>query len=125
MNSRQRVRCAFSHVQPDRPPCDYIATPEIHAGLLRHFGLASPEEIREIYAETFTVSDKVELILRRIGAEKSIRFTELFGANASKHEIICTFLALLELIRLRQVAVKQRERFGEIAIEGIETPAVA
>jgi segregation and condensation protein A len=86
---------------------------------------ARPEEIREIYAETFTVSDKVELIIKRIGSEKKIRFTELFGAHASKHEIICTFLALLELIRLRQVAVRQRERFGEITIEGIEQPVAA
>jgi uroporphyrinogen decarboxylase len=47
MNSRQRVQCAFSHAQPDRPPCDYIATPEIHRALLQHFAVASEEDIRE------------------------------------------------------------------------------
>jgi len=47
MNSRQRVRRAFSHTQPDRPPCDYVATPEIHRGLLGHFGVDSEEAIRE------------------------------------------------------------------------------
>ena len=47
MTSRQRVQCAFSHIQPDRPPCDYIATPEIHRALLQHFSVDSEEDIRE------------------------------------------------------------------------------
>lgn len=47
MNSRERVKCAFSHSQPDHPPCDYIATPEIHRALIQHLGVAGEEEIRE------------------------------------------------------------------------------
>ena len=86
---------------------------------------ARPEEIRQIYGENFTVADQVEKILRRVGGERAIRFTDMFPPHASRHEIICTFLALLELIRLRQVLVKQRESFGEITIEAAaETAAV-
>jgi len=40
MNSRDRVRAALSHSQPDFTPCDYFATPEIHAALVAHFGIA-------------------------------------------------------------------------------------
>lgn len=47
MNSRERVQCAFSHSQPDRPPCDYIATPEIHRALLQHLGVDGEEAVRE------------------------------------------------------------------------------
>lgn len=39
MTSRDRVRAALAHVQPDVTPCDYFATPEIHRGLVEHFGL--------------------------------------------------------------------------------------
>jgi uroporphyrinogen decarboxylase len=39
MTPRERVRAALAHTQPDFTPCDYHATPEIHQGLLKHFGL--------------------------------------------------------------------------------------
>jgi uroporphyrinogen decarboxylase len=39
MTPRERVRAALNHSEPDFTPCDYYATPEIHAALLRHFGL--------------------------------------------------------------------------------------
>jgi segregation and condensation protein A len=77
---------------------------------------ARPEEIGEIFADRFTVSDKIEVILQTIRLNRKISFSELFGKTASRHEVICTFLALLELIRLRQVRVRQNERFGEIEI---------
>jgi chromatin segregation and condensation protein Rec8/ScpA/Scc1 (kleisin family) len=38
----------------------------------------------------------------------------------SRQEMVCTFLALLELIRLRQVRAVQAEVFGDILIEGVE-----
>ena len=46
-------------------------------------------------------------------------FGSLFGAMSARNEIICTFLALLELIRLRQVTARQPDRFGEIYIVAI------
>jgi len=39
MTPRERVRAALAHAQPDFTPCDYYATPEIHAGLIEYFGL--------------------------------------------------------------------------------------
>ena len=39
---------------------------------------------------------------------------------SSRQEIVCTFLALLELIRIRQVDVVQKDRFGDITIETAE-----
>jgi len=81
---------------------------------------AKPEEIGEVYAERFTVADKIDAILGTIARGGRLAFAALFGETASRHEIICTFLALLELLRLRQVGVTQSERFGEIVIVGVE-----
>lgn len=47
MTSKDRVRYAFSHAEPDFPPIDYFAAPEIHQALCNHFRVTSEEEIRE------------------------------------------------------------------------------
>ena len=86
---------------------------------------ARTDQIGEIYPERFTVADKIDCILGVIGSEKRIAFRSLFGDMAPRHEIICTFLALLELIRLRQVAVEQEARFGDIVIVQVEQDAIS
>ncbi len=73
-------------------------------------------EIGEIMAERFTVADGIESILQRIRTETQIVFTSLFRPLITRHEIICTFLALLEMIRLRQVVARQAAVFGDIMI---------
>jgi len=74
------------------------------------------EDLREIFGEHFTVSDKIETILQRIAGGARLRFSDLFGAIASRVEIVVTFLALLELIRLKQVRASQASPFDEIEI---------
>ena len=74
------------------------------------------ENLQEMFGEHFTVSDKIDIILKRVANGASVRFTELFGDLASRVEIVVTFLALLELIRLKQVRAIQRNVFDEIEI---------
>jgi segregation and condensation protein A len=74
------------------------------------------EELQEISGENFTVSDKIEIILARVSDGFALKFSELFAHMASRVEIVVTFLALLELIRLKQVRVSQFDPFGEIEI---------
>src|SRR5262249_41286594 len=74
------------------------------------------EDLGEIFAERFSVSDKIEKILQRVSKGTPLRFSELFGQIASRVEIVVTFLALLELIRLNQVQAMQRKMFDDIEI---------
>jgi len=74
------------------------------------------ENLQEIFGEHYTVSDKIEWILQRVGDGVPLRFSELFVTMASRVEIVVTFLALLELIRLRQVRVTQQDSFDEIEV---------
>jgi segregation and condensation protein A len=76
------------------------------------------EELREILDEQFTVSDKIEIILRRVAGGARLRFSDLFESVASRVETVVTFLALLELIRLKQVRAIQADPLGEIEIAG-------
>ena len=74
------------------------------------------EELREIFGEHFTVSEKIDSILRRVAGGVVLKFSELFAEMASRVEVVVTFLALLELIRLKQVRVTQVNPFDEIEI---------
>jgi len=74
------------------------------------------EDMREIFGEHFTVSDKIDLILQRVSAGTPMRFSDLFSGITSRVEVVVTFLALLELIRLKQVRAVQKNVFEEIEI---------
>jgi len=74
------------------------------------------EDLREIFEENFTVSDKIDLIVKMIASGVSLKFTELFANVASRTEVVVTFLAVLELIRLKQLRVTQTGEFGEIEL---------
>ncbi|MGD0087904.1 MAG: hypothetical protein ABSC24_12350, partial [Verrucomicrobiota bacterium] len=64
-------------------------------------------------------------ILKAIAGRGSLRFVELFESAASRSEVVCTFLALLELIRLKQLICVQPEAFAEIEIRRAENAAPA
>ncbi|MDP9292650.1 MAG: segregation/condensation protein A [Verrucomicrobiota bacterium] len=81
------------------------------------------EDLREIFAENFTVSDKIELIMKMSATGVSLTFSELFSRVVSRTEIVVTFLALLELIRLKQLRARQSEEFGEIEFQRVEDGA--
>ncbi|MDW7972117.1 MAG: segregation/condensation protein A [Thermodesulfovibrio sp.] len=66
--------------------------------------------------ETIKVEEKIEQILNLLEIKKSITFQELFSSDSSRLEIIVTFLALLELLRLRLVKAYQKNPFDEIFI---------
>jgi chromatin segregation and condensation protein Rec8/ScpA/Scc1 (kleisin family) len=54
-----------------------------------------------------------------------VKFSELFEKAANRAEVVCTFLAILELIRLKQLACIQPEPFAEIEVTKAVVPVVA
>lgn len=81
---------------------------------------APQDDFGDIYDEKFTVADKIDYMLALVKEKKEIYFSKLFSPSTHRHEIICTFLALLELIRLRQIGVAQERQFDDIVLYGIE-----
>jgi len=73
-------------------------------------------EMRDIFEDKWTVSEKIESIRALVARGATTRFSELFAHAASRSEVIATFLALLELIRLKQLVIAQAEPFSEIEI---------
>ena len=57
--------------------------------------------------EEFTVGQKIEFLLDRMTPGEEVLFEDLFRTASSRGEVVVTFLALLELIRLQQLAAWQ------------------
>jgi len=83
----------------------------------------------EVESEGKTVEQRIEEILVFLKEGASVEFTDLFEDTRTKIDMILTFLALLELIRLKRVKVYQKGSFGTIRIfrpvgpeEGAPTP---
>ena len=74
------------------------------------------EDLRDIFEDKWTVSEKIEQLLQALQSEAPLNFSALFASATSRSEVVVTFLALLELMRLKQLFAIQNEPFGEIQI---------
>lgn len=82
--------------------------------ILKRFENAS--DFREIVNDRFTVADKIEELLNIVPEGGRVKFEELFNSASSRGEVIVTFLAMLELIKLNHLQVEQEQLLGEIVI---------
>ena len=78
--------------------------------------VAGREQTRDIFEDRWTVSEKIEVLLRLVAEKPALKFSELFEGATSRTEVVVTFLALLELMRLKQIVAVQETEFGEIEI---------
>ncbi|HWQ92427.1 MAG TPA: segregation/condensation protein A [Clostridia bacterium] len=74
-----------------------------------------PEQ-KDIFEDKWSVSEKIEFVMRTISERPQVRFSELFANAESRLEVVVTFLAVLELVRLKQITAVQSETFGEIEV---------
>jgi len=70
----------------------------------------------DIVKDEFTIEEKIHDILHLLLLRTSVSLSEFFAQAKNKMEIIVTFLAILELIRLKEIIARQKELFGEIEI---------
>ncbi|MBX9742665.1 MAG: segregation/condensation protein A [Chthoniobacterales bacterium] len=79
--------------------------------------LSRKETTTEIFEESFTVADRMQHLIHLLAQNIPVTFEELFSSSATRTELVVTFLAILELIRMKQVVARQEEQFGQIWIE--------
>jgi len=92
--------------------------------------LAEKLVVGEIHDEQTTVSDQMEWLLNRTRTEKSFVFSHLFPEGVTLRRLVATFLAMLELTRLKKLRIRQHEAFADIVVEAVEenpleTPVLA
>lgn len=76
------------------------------------FGQIEKEEVR--------VEDKMKMIREQIRGLSQIRFRALLEVQASKTQVVVTFLAILELMKIGVLTVRQEEIFGDIILDSLE-----
>jgi len=74
------------------------------------------KKFMEILPDNLTVRERMSAILEMLEGQESVNFVELFESSCHRLVIIVTFLALLELMRLRTARVFQAEHFGPILV---------
>lgn len=73
-------------------------------------------ELMEIDGEKMSLTERINEIMGRLTEKKKMTFTELMEGQFNKRMILYTFLAILELMRLRMIRVYQAGSFGVIRV---------
>lgn len=122
---RQRARYGRPPVDaPVAPPANHPAGAETLERLLAAFAQvwerAAPRS-GEVRRDRFTVAERVLALRQQLTAAGSLEFTALFAPEADRLEIVVTFLALLELVRLGEAEVAQGAPFGPLRIAAAQS----
>jgi segregation and condensation protein A len=81
--------------------------------------LAEKLVVGEIHDEDVTVADQMEWLLDRTQGGRTFVFSQLFLDGVTLRRLVATFLAMLELTRLRKMRIRQDEAFTDIIGEGV------
>lgn len=82
--------------------------------------LAEKLVVGEIRDEQVTVADQMDFILERITREKTFIFSALLPEKVTLRYLVATFLAVLELTRLKRLQIRQDEAFADIICTAVE-----
>src|SRR5579864_5560861 len=78
---------------------------------------ARSRPILQVDEETVTVGQMIDYLRRRLSLEdKPVRLKQILRNIESRQALVCMFLAMLELVRLQAVQLRQERMFGEILI---------
>ena len=75
--------------------------------------------IEEIKREEYTISQCIDNIFKKLKKGNKVSFNDLIDKDAKKNEIIAYFLSLLELIKTKDIIVKQEGTFSDLIIEKV------
>jgi len=107
-------------LRPGEEPAGALLTGVALPDLMRAFQevlARGRERPRELVPEPITVAERMAAVREMLAeAAGEIAFTSLFPAAATRLEIVVTFLALLELIRLGRVGVRREDTSGAISV---------
>lgn len=77
-------------------------------------GQPAPQRIER---DTFTIGECILHIQRRVLLYKRVLFFDLFPVDATRSEIVTTFLAMLELLKANRITIRQEDIYSPIVIE--------
>ncbi len=81
--------------------------------------------VHEVGAERLSVSERIYELIDLLKAKDVTAFTEIFSKDSNREQMIVTFLALLEMTRLKLLRITQTEDCGEIYLKNLEQEIAA
>lgn len=94
-----------------------ITASDLLDALQRVLSDVSEEDVTTLQRRKVTVRMRMREVWRRLAEQSGqLSFTQLFDDAASRVDVVITFLALLELLKMHRVRVRQKANFGEIHI---------
>ena len=90
---------------------------ELLGALKRVIDRLPKDAVHEVTLDKITVREKMTVLLDKLRNERRVIFESLFAEVKSRLEIVVTFLAMLELVKVRAICIFQDEPEGEIVIE--------
>jgi segregation and condensation protein A len=76
--------------------------------------------VHQVKVIKITLEDQVRFIFNRFADKQYVLFREMCKPLKEKMEMIVTFMAILDLMRLRFISAKQSESFGEIRLVALQ-----
>lgn len=83
------------------------------------------KHVHEINKLNVTLDEQIDYILNFFGEKAEATFFEMVSLMTEKIRIVVTFIALLELIKQKQIGVRQVDQYGEIMIVKLPTEVPA
>lgn len=102
--------------EPDDALLEHVSLFDLVDALQSVIDRTPGRKLLEIIPDNLTVRERMNVILELLEGKESVSFSALFEESVHRIVIIVTFLALLELIRLRVARVFQAETFGPILV---------
>jgi segregation and condensation protein A len=126
----QEERMQRIHTKPQEDLTIYTKEPDIYLSLdlvsfIKAFELFLQkkkrlEEVRKRYRvierQQMTIESRIEQIKHLFIGRKRLKFSELIDGERTRHNVVLTFLSMLELIRQKAVKVSQNVNYGEITL---------
>ncbi len=72
---------------------------------------------KRIYVDKYKIEDKMNVLVKRFENDEVVEFSSIMMESECKMETVVTFLAVLELIKIRVIKVYQEDNFGNILMK--------
>jgi segregation and condensation protein A len=114
--ARSFISPELADMQPEEEPVE-VELFELIEAFRKVLDRVSEESFHEVGAESITIAERINEILSQLEGKESLLFEELFPEHFNRDFLIATFLAVLELCKLKMVKVVQANRYGSIWIQ--------
>lgn len=110
-------RAATPGEEVESPGFRNVSVFELLTALQRVLEKLPKDAIHEVMLEKITVREKMTLLLDSLRLHGKVLFEALFAAGKTRMEVVVTFLAMLELVKVRAIRITQEELGGPIVVE--------